>query len=245
MDIHDLQSVLRERADGPGVGSPDIDALLGKGQALRRRRRTASAAVAAVIVAALVAIPMLAFGGSNSDGAPATIIPAASASPTPTQSAASPTPSTTGPVSSASATIAPVAPASVLPALPSAPASTVAPPVDSSTLVYGNCQTPSFEPSEIVLTCADNGLLFVDLQWSSWTANSATAIGTEMYKDCIPNCAEGHFRSFTGATVTLTAPVTDPAGRLVWSKIAFAPQPPGYATGPFHGGVRPLPVNPD
>src|SRR3954469_19442162 len=31
--------------------------------------------------------------------------------------------------------------------------------------VYGNCQTPSFEPTEIILACADHGEEIVDIHW--------------------------------------------------------------------------------
>ena len=119
------------------------------------------------------------------------------------------------------------------------------PTVDRSILVYGDCLTPTLEPSQIVMTCADHGFFFQDLRWTSWTPTSATATGTEMYNDCTPIYAEGHFHSIPGATVTLTLPVSNPGGQLVWSQIQFSPQPPGYATGPYHGGPEPLPVRPD
>ena len=119
------------------------------------------------------------------------------------------------------------------------------PPVDTSILVYGNCQTPTFEPTEIVVTCADYGLSFNDLHWTSWTPTSATATGTEGYKICIPSCAEAGSQEIPGVTITLSNPVRDPAGRLIWSDIQFSPQPPRYATGPYHGGPVPLPVQPD
>lgn len=251
MDLQDLQAVLRERAGGAGGDSPDINALLGKGRALRRRRRMVTGAAAAVVVAAVVAIPVLVIGGSNSDGGPATILPAATPTPsasvpTPSASAPSPAASTTTPVPSTSATTAPVV-TTLVPPLPStAPPTSVAPPaVDSSILAYGDCQTPTFEPSQLILTCADHGFYFQDLHWTGWTATSATAVGTEAYNDCTPSCAGGRFHYIANATVTLTTPTTDSSGRQLWSQIAFSPQPPGYATGPYHGGPEPLPVRPD
>ena len=46
MDLHDLQDVLRERADGGSINGPDLDLLLGKGKARHRRRQLATAASA-------------------------------------------------------------------------------------------------------------------------------------------------------------------------------------------------------
>ena len=87
-------------------------------------------------------------------------------------------------------------------------------------LGYGDCKTPSVEPSEIVLTCGDYGWILQGLHWSSWTATQATAIGTFVYNDCTPNCAKGHHDEVPSTQVTLTAPVRGASGQLVWSKLA-------------------------
>lgn len=257
MDLQDLQAVLREQADGTVGDSPDIDALLGRGRALRRRRRLVTGAATAVVVAAVVAIPVLVIGGSNADGGPARIIPAQTPTPavsTPSPAASSPSPApptttpttmpTTMPVPSVSASTAPVVTTLVPPPPSSAPTSVAPPAVDSSILVYGDCRTPTFEPTQLILTCADHGFYFQDLHWTSWTATSATAVGTEAYNDCSPSCAGGQFHYIANATLTLTTPTTDSSGRRLWSQIAFSPQPPGYATGPYQGGPEPLPVRP-
>ena len=110
--------------------------------------------------------------------------------------------------------------------------------------MYGNCTSPTVEPTEIVLTCADDGVLLDQLRWTSWTAGRATAVGTLVYNDCSPNCAQGHFHRVTGDQVTLTVPVHGAAGRLVWSELQMHPQPPGYATGPEHGGPFRLSTRP-
>jgi hypothetical protein len=101
--------------------------------------------------------------------------------------------------------------------------------------VYGNCTTPSIEPAEIVLACADYGVLVEGLRWTSWTAASAMAVGTLVYNDCTPSCAEGHSHHVPGTRVVLTVPVRLPGGQVVWSQIQEYPEPPGYKTGPFHG----------
>jgi hypothetical protein len=116
--------------------------------------------------------------------------------------------------------------------------------VDTRIKVYGNCMTPSIEPTEIVLACADYGGLVEGLRWTSWTDVSAMAVGTVVYNDCTPNCAEGHYHHVPGTRVILTVPVHLPGGQVVWSQIQEYPEPPGYKTGPFHGGPQPLPIRP-
>ena len=134
--------------------------------------------------------------------------------------------------------------AKTLPAA-SAPATAAGLPfVDAGIEVYGNCQTPSVEPAEIVLACADYNALLESLHWTSWTATSATAVGTFVYNDCTPNCAEGHFHHVPGTRVTLTVPSRTASGQRVWSQIQESPEPPGYAAGPYHGGPQPLPKAP-
>jgi len=118
------------------------------------------------------------------------------------------------------------------------------PSVDAGIKVYGNCKTPSVEPTEIVLACADYNALLESLHWTSWTATSAIAVGTFVYNDCTPNCAEGHFHHVPGTRVTLTVPSRSAGGQRVWSEVQENPEPPGYATGPFHGGPQPLPKGP-
>jgi hypothetical protein len=61
--------------------------------------------------------------------------------------------------------------------------------------------------------------------WTSWTAASATAVGTLVYNDCTPNCAEGHHNHVPGTRVTLTVPVRSVGGQVVWSQIQEHPNP--------------------
>jgi hypothetical protein len=116
--------------------------------------------------------------------------------------------------------------------------------VDRHILVYGNCTIPSLEPAQIVLTCADYGEVLRRLHWTTWTSARATAFGTLVYNDCIPDCADGHHHEVPGTRVVLTAPVPDHDGHLVWSRVQEHPEPPGYATGPNHGRPQPLPTQP-
>ncbi|MBV9043312.1 MAG: hypothetical protein JOZ68_20150, partial [Acidimicrobiia bacterium] len=73
----------------------------------------------------------------------------------------------------------------------------------------------------------DFGLVYTSLAWTSWTARSATAVGAMSYKTCEPNCAEGGIRNVHGAKITLTVPVKDRNGQLVWSELPVM-MPPGY-----------------
>ena len=101
------------------------------------------------------------------------------------------------------------------------------------------------EPVEIVLTCGDYGEVLPGLHWMSWTSASAKAVGTLSYNDCTPDCARGHRHYVPGTRVILTDPVRGAGGQLVWSRVREAPEPPGYETGPYHGGPQPLSTQPD
>jgi hypothetical protein len=123
---------------------------------------------------------------------------------------------------------------------PSAPSPAVA----TNIKVYGDCQRPSFEPKEIILACADHGAWFESLHWTSWTSTRATGTGTLVYNDNIPSHALGHYHEIRGDRVTLTAPVPDPSGQLVWSLMQASKWFPGYDTGPLHGGPFHLATRP-
>ena len=110
--------------------------------------------------------------------------------------------------------------------------------------VYGDCQEPRVRPSEIILPCADHGVGVSHIAWKSWTATDAIGIGTLYYNDCTPNCAEGHFHHVPNTVITLSVPVHDPHGRLVFSRSQEDPLPPGWGTGPLHGAPFPLVTQP-
>jgi len=54
-----------------------------------------------------------------------------------------------------------------------------------------DCEFPVQRPAEIMLTCADGGMIVTDIKWTTWT--SKQAIGTGIYSQnmCEPSCAEG------------------------------------------------------
>ena len=116
--------------------------------------------------------------------------------------------------------------------------------VDTSILVYGDCQRPTLEPTEIVLTCADYGWRLEGIHWTNWTARRALGVGTFVYNDCTPDCAQGHFHQVAGTQITLTLPVRGATSQLVWSELQQNPEPPGYESGPNAGRPFPLPTRP-
>lgn len=195
-----------------------------RGEVRVRRRR-----VVAAIAGACLAVMSAGCGAAASSTAPPASSTAPPASSTATRATASAPAVTAGVVTTPAPTIAPTA--------------TVAR-IDTRIKVYGNCTRPSIEPAEIVLACADYGVLVEGLHWTSWTTASATAVGTLVYNDCTPNCAEGHHHHVPGTRITLTVPVHGVGGQVVWSQIQEYPEPPGYKTGPYHGGPQPLPTRP-
>lgn len=100
--------------------------------------------------------------------------------------------------------------------------------VDSGIQVVANCSKPSFEPGGILLACADGNAYLQGLHWTTWTSSQATAVGTAVYNDCIPNCAQGHFHRIRHDRITVTRPVRGKSGQRVWSRIQEDPTPPHW-----------------
>ena len=75
------------------------------------------------------------------------------------------------------------------------------------------------QPGIMVLTCADNGELAENLVWSSWTATSATATGTVDWRACSAACADSKQWDSTAAEVTLTDPVSEPGGQILFTEL--------------------------
>jgi hypothetical protein len=148
-----------------------------------------------------------------------------------------PSSGTARPTSTATASPTPSGSASAVPS--SSPTS-----VDTSIEIYANCTSPSFEPTAIRVTCADDGWNLTDLTWTSWTSTSATGTGTLVYNDCKPSCVAGHFHQVPGTQVVLTDPQPTASGQLVWTRMQETPWIPGYVTGPMHGEPFPLPTKP-
>lgn len=218
---------------------------------MRRGRPPAAVPVAAVAALGLAASLSACSGSSgsrpaasraSSSSAPSTGASNSTTAVT-TGSAATSTTAATAPI-----TTSPAAPTTAGPAGPAVSPNGTAPgtapanpqsPVDTSIKVYGDCTTASVEPAGIVLACGDYGESLSGLRWSTWTAGAATGVGSFVYNDCNPDCADGHQHTVPGMHVTLIDPVPGPGGQQVWSKIHFSPPPPGGFP-----ATQPLPVRP-
>ena len=69
------------------------------------------------------------------------------------------------------------------------------PPTKSYAKVEGiwtyDCEFPVQRPEQIMLTCADGGMIVTDIKWQTWNTKGATGTGTYSQNMCDPSCAEG------------------------------------------------------
>ena len=72
-----------------------------------------------------------------------------------------------------------------------------------------DCQgeTPSVEPTQLILACGDGAIRATDLRWSAWSGTSAKGTGFVAVNGCSPSCAVGSAEKFP-AMFSLTKPVT-------------------------------------
>ena len=54
-----------------------------------------------------------------------------------------------------------------------------------------DCEFPVQRPEQIMLTCADGGMLVTEIKWQSWNTEEAIGSGTYSQNMCEPSCAEG------------------------------------------------------
>ncbi len=54
-----------------------------------------------------------------------------------------------------------------------------------------DCEFPVQRPEQIMLTCADGGMIVTDIKWQTWNTKEAIGSGTYSQNICEPNCAEG------------------------------------------------------
>lgn len=60
------------------------------------------------------------------------------------------------------------------------------------------------KPKEIVLTCADAGIVITDINWTKWNQNTAKGTGTLVWNTCLPEtCAAGIVQKYA---VNITLP---------------------------------------
>ena len=60
----------------------------------------------------------------------------------------------------------------------------------SGTWTY-DCEFPVQRPEEIMLTCADGGMIVTDITWQTWSSKQALGTGIYSQNMCDPSCAEG------------------------------------------------------
>ena len=54
-----------------------------------------------------------------------------------------------------------------------------------------DCEFPVQRPEQVMLTCADGGMIVTEIKWQTWDPKGATGTGTYSQNMCEPNCAEG------------------------------------------------------
>jgi len=54
-----------------------------------------------------------------------------------------------------------------------------------------NCELPVQQPEELMLTCADGGMIVTNIKWQNWNTIEAIGSGTYSQNMCEPSCAEG------------------------------------------------------
>ncbi len=169
------------------------------------------------LVASAAAAAVLAAGcGSSGSGHSA-------AKPTvPTSAPAPPPPAATVPTTTPPKITQPAAsPATTPPALV----------VSTPTVhVRADCAKPGYEPSAIMLACADGNTELINISWSSW--GEYTAVGTADLRenDCRPSCAGGTFHQYAGR-LTLSGVRTSPLGPLFSVAVfTFDGTPPVYTS---------------
>ena len=158
----------------------------------RPRRLGTGLIVTGAVAAALVALTSC--GGNR---APAALAPAKASTAVPSAALPSPLSSPTARAVTARAVTAP--PTTVRAA--AAPLSQRATGQDAVIFQCGGRR--SVRPDEIVLSCADRGMILEKLTWHDWGASTATATGVLSEDNCEPSCAGGHVVSFS-AEVSVT-----------------------------------------
>jgi len=88
-----------------------------------------------------------------------------------------------------------------------------------------DCEYPVQRPEQIMLTCADGGMIVTDIKWQTWNTKEAIGSGTYSQNMCEPSCAEGkrvavpvrlrlsELFEFKGRNVLRTLDITAVSGR--------------------------------
>ena len=68
-----------------------------------------------------------------------------------------------------------------------------------------DCEFPVQRPAEIMLTCADGGMIVTDIKWNTWSSKQALGTGIYSQNMCDPSCAKGS-RVDVPVTIKLSEP---------------------------------------
>ena len=93
---------------------------------------------------------------------------------------------------------------------------------------------PEVRPTEVIITCADAGIVARKLRWTGWGESFAAALGTMSVNDCKPYCAAGHFHNYP-VVVVASGMQRCPNGMPAYRTVTFAyigkgPQSSGSTT---------------
>lgn len=79
--------------------------------------------------------------------------------------------------------------------------------------------TPAVRPTHVPISCGDGSAFAVHVRWRSLTTAKGSAMGVVLLDDCVPNCAEGHYRAYA-ARLDFTR-VRTVAHRPVFTRLAI------------------------
>ena len=68
----------------------------------------------------------------------------------------------------------------------------------------------AYKPKEIVIACADAGVLFSNITWSKWDMNGAKGRGNLVVNTCEPTCADGNVITYRRVRLTLGGVASGP-----------------------------------
>ena len=139
--------------------------------------------------------------------------------------------------------VAAIAATAALVAVPAVSASAVAPAAKAPLPGIVNCAGQlEVKPKEIVIACADAGIMITDISWSKWNQNTAKGTGTLAWNTCLPaTCVDGIVQTYkVKITLPMDGLATGPGanGKFVdvFSKVSLAfpgSGPAGLETGSY------------
>jgi hypothetical protein len=84
----------------------------------------------------------------------------------------------------------------------------------------GGADKARYKPDKVIVACGDGNFYVVRLEWTKWRRKAASGSGTGKLNDCMPNCAQGQFRSHKVKLIA-SRPVTCSNGKREFSRLAW------------------------